>query len=77
MCTYDRVLFTHRVEEGSGNLLRGAVYPKNTIIKKTLLIDRHTHMARGRGGAVYNIHERLRGQYLLTAKHVIRGCGRE
>ena len=53
MCTYDRVLFTHRVEEG-GNLLRDAVYTKNTIIKRTILIDRCTQMDRGggRGGRV-------------------------
>ena len=74
MCTYDRVLFTHRIEEGSGNLPRDAVYTINTIIKRTILIDRYTQMARGRGSAGYNIHERLGGQYLLTAKHVIIGC---
>ena len=63
MCTYDCVLITHRVEEGGGTWLRGAVYTKNTNIKRTILIDRHTHMARGRGSAGYNIYERLRGQY--------------
>ena len=63
------------VEEGCGNLPRGAVYTINTIIRRTILIDRCTQMARGRCSAGYNIHERLGGQYLLTAKHVIRGCG--
>ena len=77
MCIYDRVLFTHRVEEVTGNLLRCRVYAKNTIIKRTILIDSYTQMTRGRGSAGYNIHEGLRGQYLLTGKHVIRGCGRE
>ena len=66
MCTY-RVLLTHRVEEGGGNL----------AIKRTILIDRYTQVARGRGSVGYNIHERLRGQYLLIDKHDIRGCGRE
>ena len=47
VCTYDRVLFTHRVEEGGGTWIRGAVYTKNTIIKRTILIDRYTQMARG------------------------------
>ena len=72
------VFYSHTgSKRGMGNLLRGAVYIENTIIKRKILIDRYTHLARGRGNAGYNIHERLRGQYLLTAKHVIRGCGRE
>ena len=66
MCTYDRVLFTHMVEEVMGNLLCGAVYTKNTIMKRTILIDRYTQIARGRDSAIFNIHDRLRGQYLLT-----------
>ena len=61
MCTFDRVLFTHRVEEGGETWLHDVVYTKNTMIKRTIMIDRYTQMARGRGSAGYNIHESLRG----------------
>ena len=77
MCIYDHVLFTHRVEEGMGNLLRGAVYTKIQVSRGQYWLTGTHRWLGGRCGAVYNIHERLKGQYVFTAKHVIRGCGME
>ena len=52
------------VEEGMGNLLRGAVYTKIQLLRgQNLLTDTHRWLG-GRRSASYNIHERLRGQYL-------------
>ena len=67
------VFYSHTVSERAGETwLRGAVYTKKTMIKRTILTDRYTQMTRGRGSVGCNIHGRLRGQYLLTTKHVLR-----
>ena len=78
MCVHMVAFYSHiGSQRGGGTCYVVRFILKNTIIKRTILIERYTQIARGRGSAGYNIHERLRGQYLMTAKHVIIWCGRE
>ena len=60
MCVHMIVFYSHTGSKRAGKpgetWFRGAVYTKNTIIKRTILIDRYTQMSRGRGSAGYNIH---------------------
>ena len=75
MCTSDRVE-SHTGSKRAGR--RG--YVARLILNykdQEVNTDWQIHIDdRGRAGAGYTIHERSRGQYWLTAKHVLIGCGR-
>ena len=68
MCVHMIVFYSHTGSKRAGEpWLRGTVYTLKTMIQRTIMIDRYTHMVRGRGSAGYNIHERLGGQYFIDS----------
>ena len=47
MCVHMILFYSHTGLKRAGDTwLRGAVYAKNTMIKRTIRIDRYTQMAR-------------------------------